>query len=330
MLLNQRCKGFSSPRNLISFICLSSLVFVVHALGVQPVLAESEKAPPPRVSLVLGGGGSRGAAHIGVLKVLEREHIPIDLIVGNSIGAIVGGLYCANVPLSEIETMMKGRAISKIYMPKFIWARILFIPLRPLFYAFRETPSAGLASGKKMYKFLERQLPENKRVIENLDIPFESVALNLCDGTMHVFDQGDLVQAMIASSAIPGLFKPVKIGDDEFVDGGIGSNIPTFKARKSKEDLIIAVSVDNKVVHVSPSKLSSYKFLGKRILDCTFKAMDKRLRDEADVVIAPTLIGASIFDDEEERIDESISAGERAALEAIPSIRRILHERGFL
>lgn len=96
----------------------------------------------PRVALVLGGGGCRGAAHIGA-RVLEKEQIPIDLVVGNSIGAIVGGLYCANVPLSRIEEILKDQTMSKVYLPRFIWARILLIPLRPIIYAFRESEQLG-------------------------------------------------------------------------------------------------------------------------------------------------------------------------------------------
>ena len=308
-------------------------VLVVHLFQLYcfPALAQDDTAPRinkiddrPRVALVLGGGGSRGAAHIGVLRVLVEEQIPIDIVIGNSIGAIVGGLYCANVPLTRIEEIMKDQTLSKVYMPRFIWARILFIPLRPIVYAFREKPSAGLASGKKMARFLRRQLPENRRLIEQLDRQFEAVALNLIDGNIRSFDRGDLVQAMIASSSIPGLFEPVKIGSDLCVDGGIGANVPTFKARKSGAEVIIAVAVDNKINPVPASKLSSYKFLGRRILDTAFKAMDKRLREEADIVIAPKLEDASMLDDDVERIKDSISAGEIAARAALPEIRRAL------
>ncbi|MDZ4834790.1 MAG: patatin-like phospholipase family protein [Candidatus Melainabacteria bacterium] len=282
---------------------------------------DEEVTGPPRIALVLGGGGSRGAAHIGVLRVLEKAGIHFDLVVGNSIGAIIGGLYCAGTPVDEIEAIMKDRTISEVYLPRFIWARILFIPIRPLVYAFVKTPCAGLASGKKMRRFLQKRLPENKRLIENLDIPFRAVALNLNDGNIHTFDRGDLIQAMIASSTIPGLFKPVEIDSEQYVDGGIGANLPTFKARQSGADFIIAVSADNKLTHIQSSKLSSYKFLGRRLLDAAFVAMDKRLREEANIVIAPHLVGAMMLDDNPEQIELSISAGEAAAREALPQIR---------
>ncbi|MDZ4832819.1 MAG: patatin-like phospholipase family protein [Candidatus Melainabacteria bacterium] len=315
---------FAGPETILLAVCF------FLSIGC-PVLAQEVHSQKdvqfvgrPRIALVLGGGGSRGAAHIGVLRVLEEEGIRFDLVVGNSIGAIIGGLYCAGTPLTEIEAIMKDQTLSEVYLPRFIWARILFIPLRPLVYAFRETPCAGLASGKKMHKFLEKQIPENKRLIEKLDIPFEAVALNLNDGTVRSFDHGDLVQSMIASSTIPGLFKPVKIDSEYYVDGGIGANVPTFKARQSGADFIIAVSADNKLTHIQSSKLSSYKFLGRRILDAAFVAMDKRLREEANIVIAPRLIGATMMDDDLERIEDSISAGEVAARAALPEIKDAL------
>ncbi len=296
-----------------------------------PILALDDKTghlpkiiERPRVALVLGGGGCRGAAHIGVLRVLEKEQIPIDLVVGNSIGAIVGGLYCANVPLSRIEEILKDQTMSKVYLPRFIWARILLIPLRPIIYAFREKPAAGLASTKKMSNFLQKQLPNNRRMIEQLPIPFKSVSLNLVDGNVKTFDEGDLVQAMTASSTIPGLFKPAKIGSAYCVDGGIGANLPTFKARQSGAQIVIAVSVDNGIQIAPTAKLSSYRFLGRRLLDVAFISMDKRLREEADIVIAPKLFGARMLDDDVQRINDSVEAGEIAARSAMPDIRKAL------
>jgi len=104
---------------------------------------------------------------------------------------------------------------------------------------------------------LQRQLPLDRRLIEQLDKKFEAVALNLVDGNIRLFDRGDLVQAMIASSTIPGLFEPVRIGSGLCVDGGIGANIPTFKAKQAGANLIIAVAVDNSLRPIPPSKLIS-------------------------------------------------------------------------
>lgn len=129
---------------------------------------------------------------------------------------------------------------------------------------------------------------------------------------------------MTASSTIPGLFKPAKIGSAYCVDGGIGANLPTFKARQSGAQIVIAVSVDNGIQIAPTAKLSSYRFLGRRLLDVAFISMDKRLREEADIVIAPKLFGARMLDDDVQRINDSVEAGEIAARSAMPDIRKAL------
>lgn len=312
----------SSAKQLLPIL---SFVFLFQNF---PLQAAAEESSVPRqqikVALVLGGGGARGAAHLGVLKVLQVEHVPIDLVVGNSIGAIIGGLYCAGVPIEQLEKIMKDRVIGRVFLPRFIVPRLLFIPLRPIFYAFRKMPYAGLANERRMHRFLDKQLPADKKLIENLDIPFEAVALSLNDGKTHSIVSGDLVTAMIASSAIPGLFRPTKIGDELFVDGGIGANIPTLKARRAGADIVIASSVDNTIVTVKSSRFTSYKMLARRILDATFIAMDKRLNAEADIVITPKITETSMFADDLETVTKSIAAGAEAARKAMPQIRKAL------
>jgi len=275
----------------------------------------------PSIALVLGGGGARGAAHIGVLRVLEREHIPIDLIVGNSIGSIIGGLYCAGLPLEKSEELLMDKVISQIYLPKLIWARILFVPLRPVYYAFRRKPVAGLASQQKIYRFLLKQLPADKRLIENLHPRFEAVAVDIADGQVHSFRSGDLARAMAASSAIPGLFKPVEIDSHLYIDGGIGANVPTDTADQRGADVVIAVVVDEHVKELPKEAFTSYRNLGSRLMNLALKSMDRRLKQNADIIVSPKLLDASIFDDDREVITKAILAGEEAAIQALPAIK---------
>ncbi len=317
-------------RVLIGLILSFSLIWLPPGRAQNKEISQTEAATAqPRVALVLGGGGARGAAHLGVLRVLVREHIPIDLVVGNSVGSLIGGLYCANIPLDQLEAIMRDRTLSKVFIPHFILARVMMIPLRPILYAFREKPYAGLSGEKKIRKFLEKQVPENKRLIENLDVPFTAVALNLNDGQVRSFEKGDLIQAIMASSAVPVLFKPVKIGSDLYVDAGVGANIPTLKARNSGADLVIAVVVDNRVKLVESKKFTSYQSLALRLVNTAFIAMDDRLKKAADIVIAPQLNDAPTFVDDPKIIEDSIAAGESAAMAAFPAIRAAMASRNI-
>ncbi|MGB9860759.1 MAG: patatin-like phospholipase family protein [Candidatus Bipolaricaulaceae bacterium] len=178
-----------------------------------------------KVGLALGSGGARGAAHVGVLKVLEREGIKVSAIAGSSIGAMVGGAYAAGIPLSRIEEEWLTTSRTKLlrsFLPTF--------------------PRAGLSSGAGLRRYLREILGDVR--IEGLPIPFAAVATDLDTGEAVVLRRGSLVEAIRASTAIPGIFQPVRWEGRLLVDGGMVEPLPVQICRELGADLIIAVDTN--------------------------------------------------------------------------------------
>jgi NTE family protein len=177
-----------------------------------------------KVALVLGSGGARGLAHIGVLKVLEKNNIPIHLIVGTSIGAFVGGFYAAGTGVDLMEKV--ALSVNKKFVAKMLAPGL---------------PKSGLVNIDRIRSYLREFLGDLE--IEQLRIPFASVATDLTTGEEVIHDSGPLVEAIIASIAIPGLFRPVHYQNRYLVDGGLVNPLPVSIAYKMGADLIIAVNV---------------------------------------------------------------------------------------
>ncbi|MCX7844384.1 MAG: patatin-like phospholipase family protein [Candidatus Bipolaricaulota bacterium] len=178
-----------------------------------------------RVGLALGAGGARGAAHVGVLKVLERAGIPVAAIAGASIGAMVGGAYAAGVPLARIEAewLTASRAkLLKSFLPTF--------------------PRTGLSSGAGLRRYLRALLGDVR--IEELPIPFAAVATDLDTGAAVVLRSGPLVEAICASTAIPGVFQPVRWEGRLLVDGGMVEPLPVRVCRELGAEVVIAVDTN--------------------------------------------------------------------------------------
>lgn len=179
----------------------------------------------PKTALVLGSGAARGLAHIGVLKALTEHHIPIDIVVGSSMGAMIGGAYAAGLSPEQIEEIACQTNRLKI-------AQILFPKRLQL---------DGLLDGKRVQKFLIALLGEQK--IERLEIPFASVATDIWTGEEIILNSGSLVNAIRASISFPFLFTPMKIDGRYLVDGGVVNPLPVNIAREMGADFIIAVNV---------------------------------------------------------------------------------------
>jgi NTE family protein len=191
----------------------------------------------PTVGLVLSSGGARGAAHIGVLKVLEEHQIPIDLVVGSSIGAIIGGAYAAGVPASRIEEA---------------WRKL---DLRQVARSLRPTlPLHGWSSGQGLRRFLEELVGDQR--IEELPISFAAVATDLETGERVILKEGSLVEAIRASSSIPGLFVPVEHSGRFLADGGLVSPLPVDVARELGAAIVVAVDVNLKPKRLRPQEAS--------------------------------------------------------------------------
>lgn len=309
----------------------NSIVIAICAvnLAVVPALASQSSAPPPNVALALGGGGVRGAAHIGVLRVLEREGIPIDYVVGNSMGAVVGGLHCAGVPLDKVQSVLSDGSLVSAYLPHFLWCRMLLAPVRNVFYLGRKKPYAGLVSGEKLKTIIDKLLPNPYIKVQDLKVPFSSIAVNLIDGQAHVLSEGRLDDVLRASATIPLLLQPVSIDGNLYVDGGIRNNLPTGEARHSGADLVISVEIDNDMKPVAAEEFTSYRTVFDRVMNATLEQLDEDKVHGADIVIRPELINIPILSKDRRFVDEAVSKGEAAAQKAIPRIRERLQQLGI-
>jgi predicted acylesterase/phospholipase RssA len=300
-----------------------SVAVVSH--GAQPKIAAFAPDGRPTVCLALGGGGARGAAHIGVLRVLQREGIPVDYIVGNSMGAVVGGMYSSGVSLEQISELLENGSFKKAYMG-FIPPKILIAPLEDLFNPFHKQ-YAGLYSGKKFTKFLDNHLPQKDMNVQDTKIPFSAVATNLLDGRAYRLSEGRLCTVIKASSALTPLLKPVAIGDKLYMDGGVRANLPAKAARETGAGVVLAVLVDEPLGNVPPKKFMHLGNIGSRMIDIVLATADERQIQYADVVINPNVSGVAILSNHRGDVEKAIHAGELAAEKAMPDIRKALARR---
>lgn len=273
----------------------------------------------PKITLVLGGGGCKSLAQIGVLKVFEKNHIPINYIVGTSAGAIIGALYAADVPLANIEQLATDGKLQSAMSPN-VTFRLITLPLVKLIHFGKIY--AGLTSGDKLDKFLRKELPSD---FSNLKIPFAAVATDLESGNTCMISSGDLCRAVVASSAVPVLIRPITINNTIFIDGGIKANLPTNCAQLTGADLIIAVPADSPIKVVQKRKFRSLRSLTLRVTDIMEVEIDKHRWKEADLVIYPDVAGTPGMTKDIEIIEKTILAGEKAATEALPQIQKLIN-----
>ena len=180
---------------------------------------------PPAIGLALSGGATHGAAHIGVLQVLEREGIKPAFVAGTSAGALIGAAYCSGVPLDEIQRLFLSLE----------WPDLLKVTIRPHLSFFDAQP---------LETFLRAKIGEHS--FADLKIPFVAIACDLNNGEKVVLDHGPLAPAIRASSAFPAIFSPVEIDDRLLVDGGIVDNLPVDEVRKMGAKFIIACDVSKR------------------------------------------------------------------------------------
>jgi NTE family protein len=237
---------------------LAFLALLATGVSAQPPSAETAFAAAmpsrPRVGLVLSGGGARGAAHIGVLKVLEDLRVPVDLVVGTSMGSIVGAAYATGMSVAEMEQAIAQITTAKLFTDNALRAdkslRQKTDDLTPYLI-----PELGIgADGVQLPKGLVtgialegelRQLVQiaNVRSFDELPIPFRAIATDIGTGEMVVLKEGSVVRAIRASMSVPGAVAPVTIGKRQLVDGGLVRNLPVDVARAMGADIIIAVNL---------------------------------------------------------------------------------------
>lgn len=253
---------------------------------------------PIRIGLALGGGAARGFAHIGVIKTLESQGIPIDLVVGTSAGSVVGAMYAAGnngVTLQKMAVEMDEATISDWSLPVF-------------------SKSSGVLKGEALQFYVNKMVSQVP--IEKLKKPFGAVATDLNTGLPILFRRGNTGMAVRASSSVPGVFQPVKINDRLYVDGGLVSPVPVRFAREMGADFVIAVTISS-----TPETQAASSSV--EVLLQTFTIMGQSLNQfelkNADVVIRPEL--PTMKGNDFTGRNNAIVAGEKAAMAIIPELK---------
>ena len=270
------------------------------------ILAACATTPPPpppqttrpKVALVLSGGAARGFAHVGVIRALEQEKIPIDLIVGTSVGSLIGAIYAHDRNSFELEwtafTLYKDSIFDY-----------------GLFTAFT---GMGLAKGEKLEDFVRTKIPTTN--IEDLKIPYAAVATDLNLGERVVLTKGSVVKAVHASSAIPGVFEPVLHQGHLLVDGGVTDNIPIDVARELGADIVIAVDISEVVENHNITNLVDVMLQSVNIM---FNENVLSHKHNADVLITPAVGKVAMLDFTQKK--QCMLAGIEATQKMIPELK---------
>jgi NTE family protein len=273
------------------------LALAAPCLAAEPPCAAAGVAGRPRVGLVLSGGGALGAAHVGVLKVLEELRMPVDCITGTSAGAIVGGLYAAGVSPVEIERVLATTDWDEMFSDRPSRRQLTFrrkvddlTYLAPFEFGFsggRLQLPRGLIAGQKLdflLKTLTLRVVDVER-FDDLPVPFRAVATDVMTGEPVVLDHGPLADALRASMSVPAVFAPVEIGGRLLVDGGIVRNLPTELARAMGADIVIAVDVG--AGRADPEKLGTLVGLSARVWNLFVRQNVEASAALADLLITP-------------------------------------------
>ena len=259
-----------------------------------------------KVALVLGSGGARGLAHVGVIKALIKNKVPIDLIVGSSSGALIGGLYASWGNIDLLEKMVREVTYKDM-------VEVLVDP----------TWGGGLIKGGKTLDFLKKLFNSNK--IEDLNIPFAAVATDVNTAETVVFKKGDISEAVRASISVPLVYSPFLVDKKLLVDGGVSCPVPVEVAREMGAKIIIAVNLDGVYFsgdnHKGKISNSTIDILKDSYFALRYNLAKKEIR-EADVVIEPVMKYVTDFDFI--KGVEAINAGEEAAEKIMRKIKRLL------
>jgi NTE family protein len=303
------------------------IVMIMMCLGlVLPAVADR-----PKIGLALGGGGAKGAAEVGVLKVLEEAGIHVDCIAGTSIGSIVGGLYAAGYSAKELETMFQTQEwLSLLTDRKASLSNEPYKTVDGVTYIFgfpvidRNGGGFGVMKGGRIEQVLDSMVrARGCNTFDKLRIPFQCVAADIRTAEEVVLSEGTLAKAMRASMAIPGIFKPVERGDYLLVDGGMLNNLPVDVCRMMGADIVIAVDLQQEEpAQRRQSDVSSLSAIADLfgfggIVEWIANRPDVRKysqnRKQADIYIHPLLPDADASSFGNKNAARMIRAGEAAA-----------------
>jgi NTE family protein len=306
-------KCLALAREFPARIFLSSVVLLLAACATSPVVEPEptvEIEPPlvepivvqePTIALVLGGGAGKGFAHVGVIKALEAHGIVPDMVVGTSAGSVVAALYASGYDgfeLQRISLTMDEDTVKD-------WV----------------LPNRGFIRGDALQNFINEAV--QGRPIQALNRKLAVVATDLQTGQPMVFQSGNTGMAVRASSSVPGIFRPVKIGTHEYVDGGLVSPVPVRTARELGADIVIAVNISDIPQHSKVSDTIGILLQTFTIMGHVIASQELR---EADIVISPNIseLTSTNFDSRNYAIIE----GEKAGLAAVPEIKETISAFG--
>jgi NTE family protein len=280
---------------ILTFLASLLVLFLITSCATKEIQPQPR---PVKVALVLGAGAARGFAHIGVLKVLETNKIPIHMIIGTSAGSFIGALYSYGYDAFELQK--------------------LSFNIRQDDIVDFTIPDNGFIKGEKLADYINHML--RNTLMEKLRIPFYAVTTDIRNGKEMVFGRGDTGTAVRASCSIPGIFKPVPIGGRLYVDGGVVSPVAVEAARRLGADIVIAVDISGNTDLPAPANTIDTILQSISIMYSRLSAIQLA---KADVVIRPKLgyIGSTDFSVR----NEAILEGEKAATEALPRIKAIVN-----
>lgn len=319
------------------FVRIAILLLLAGGLVSQPYAAEvpvaGRNGERPRIGLVLGGGGARGAAHIGVLKELERMRVPIDAIAGTSMGAIIGGLYASGVAPDELQRVIDSLDWADAFQDTAQREDLTYRRKQddvefPIDFELglnggRLELPMGLIQGQKLGLIL-RNLTTPVAHVQDFDalpIPFRAVASDIETGDAYIMSRGDLSLAMRASMSAPGIFAPVVVDGRTLVDGGLSGNVPVEALRQMDVDVIIAVDVEFPLYPAE--ELESALDITAQMLTILIRKETRRqleTLDEGDILIRPDLgdFGSANFSE----ITKAVEPGSVAARDTAAALRR--------
>lgn len=258
---------------------------------------DSSAARPARIAVVLGAGAAKGFAHIGVLKILEAQKIPIDMIVGTSAGSFVGSLYAYGYDAYSLQNIALSLEKSDV--------------------AELTIPNNGFLKGERLRDFVNAKV--KGQPIEKLKIPFYAVATDIKSGEGVAFHSGNTGMAVQASAAVPGVYQPARFSGTSYVDGGVVNPLPVDVAKKQGADIVIAVDI---TYGVDPSIPTTTMETIMKSIGIMYNRISQAAISQADVVIRPRVgfVGSADFS----RRHEAILEGEKAATAAMPAIKALI------
>lgn len=320
---------------------LQSLIIILAAMLLTAGFstAEAQEQPRKKVAVVLSGGGAKGMAHIGVLRVLEQAGIPIDIITGTSMGSLIGGLYSIGYDAATLDSLVKTQDWGFLLSDRVDTRgqslderekQHTYILSRPLSLSMRTRVSAGgLIVGTNLAKLFSRLTVGWHDSIDfrKLPIPFACVATDIVKNEEYDFHSGFLTEAMRASMAIPAVFSPVRKDSMILVDGGLKNNYPADIARQMGADVIIGVSVQSE--DKTADELKSTPDILLQLVDINCKNKYAENWDETDVPIKVNVKGFSSSSFNRLAIDTLIARGEHAAMQHYEEIMRLKRSLGL-